>query len=1056
LPSLDHMPALWPLVGRQAELELIQRTLDGAAAGMCSALLLRGESGIGKTRLAQVAVRHAIEEGWTVASGSAYTVETGVPYALFADAFVPVLRSLGDATVTLLSRGATAQLAHVFPALAAGRQDPTDLSVSSPELKGRVLWTVAQLLAGLSSRTPLLLVIENLQWADPSSLELLHFVVRQVRQARLAIVATVNDSEADSRTALGATLRSLIDMGVAVSRTVAPLQRVEVEALLRQVLGDGVVPRDAVALLFGWTRGNPFFLEQTIKSLIATGRLKRRNGTWVGWDLEGLQLPASIRDALAIRVGLLGPAARAVADCGAVIGARLTVDGLRAATGMDSPMLLAALDELCRRNVLSGQLADEHLTYDFTHPMVRDTLYEELGIGRRAVLHAQVADALERLWGAGAADHADELAFHFVHASRGDLTPKAVRYLMRAGESALEKHADREATRYLGAALEHWDRHGVSTTQGASSPAVPVTDLVARLALANQRVGNHDAALALWERVRAGAVATGDVALIAKVERRLGLACYWRGRPADGLRHGEEGLRAAMSAGGRGLIAQLRVVMAACLVELGRPNDARGALLDALADAESSGDIALHARVHRQLLLTAIVTCSAAQARDHASQTLDLAERSGQLDVACTAHWALAVVAGLTGNARELETRLREAERIADELRSPSLRLSTAEVAIEYLAGLGEWTEALARAEQSISLARAIRSDTILARLLVWTAVIYVGRGDLERARTYLDEAAAIAGLDRKAGAHDVNSALRVQMGLAMYHNAIGAHDEAIRISRAGLALAEQSGQAIWAIYRLWPALIEAHLWKREFDEAERLSRQLRQESELIGHRLGLAWAEVGEALAQMLRGTTPALLERVIRASGELERVPFVFDATRLQREIARRYVELGDRAAAVQVLHAACTRLEKLGAAVELAGARAQLRELGVRVRAPRVSRAPSQAERTELTKRMIEVARVVASGKTNKEAARALGISDRTVSTLLSEVYKRLQITSRGQLAEWVRRGSLLGGRGRPSSGRKKAKPALKQPAGSAPGRLKPNGNSGQRTSRGQALR
>jgi len=269
-------------------------------------------------------------------------------------------------------------------------------------------------------------------------------------------------------------------------------------------------------------------------------------------------------------------------------------------------------------------------------------------------------------------------------------------------------------------------------------------------------------------------------------------------------------------------------------------------------------------------------------------------------------------------------------------------------------------------------------------------------------------------------------------MGLAMYHNALGDYDEAIRISRAGLALAEQSGQAIWAIYRLWPALIEAHLWKREFDEAESLSRQLRQASKLIGHRLGLAWAEVGESLARMLRGTTPALLDRVVRAADALERVPFVFDAARLQREIARRHVELGDRDAAVRVLERACATFETLGAAIELAGAREQLRALGVRSRLQRTAQQAAHAGRGALTERMIEVARIAATGKTNKEIGRLLGISDRTVSTTLSEAYKRLKLKNRGQLAEWVRRGNLMDRRRR-STG--VAKPARKRPADSA---------------------
>lgn len=1006
LPEL--LPPIWPLAGRAAELTLLQRLLDDAAAGSCGALLFRGEAGIGKTRLAQVATQHATELGWTVASGSAYRVETGIPYALFADALVPVLRRLGEATLSLLSRGASSHLTHIFPALTFG-QLPSDVPVNTPELKGRILWTVAQLLVSLSARAPVLLVIENLQWADPSLLELLHFIVRQVRQARVAVVATYNDTEYDAQNLLPAAIRSLVELGTATSHQVAPLRREEIDELLRRLFGDGVVPPDTVARLHAWTRGNPFFLEETIKSLVATGRLTRHDGVWSGWGagLDGLELPHSIRDALTTRVAALGEetAARTAADCAAVIGTRFGVNLLHATTGIEMPALLATLEELCRRGMLTGQRDGDRVAYDFTHPMVRDTLYAQLGLGRASLLHAQVAEALERLYGERADEHADELAFHFSEASLGELSQKAVRYLALAGKAALEKHADREAVRYLGLALDHAGRR----PPDALGEDVPeLAHLVTDLALANQRVGRHDVALALWERARTDALAQGDVGSVARIERRMALSCFWQGQLADGLQHCEDGLRAAIASGRSGLRAQLHSVAGACLMDLGRPADARAALLDALRHADHDGHAGLRARVHCALLLASVVTCAPAEAREHAARTIELAAQAGELDVVCTAHWALAVLAGLTGNVPELELQLHEAERIADELRSPALRLTTSEVAVEYLAGLGDWTTALARAEQSIALARTVRHTTILARLLVWTAVIYGGRGDLERARRYLDEATAISGANGPSP-RDVNGALRVQMGWAMYYNATGEHDNAIRISRQGLALAERSGQPIWAIYRLWPALIEAHLWKREFDEAERLSGELRQASALIGHRLGLAWADIGEGLARMLRGTTPALLERVVRGADELERVPFVFDAARLRREIARRHVELGDRAAAVRVLEQACATFDALGASGELAGAREQLRVLGVH-RHESGRAAPADG----LTERQIAIARLVAARKTNKEIGRSLGISYRTVSTHLYHIFKTLHVDSRDKLADYVRTGGLLDGR------------------------------------------
>lgn len=1009
MPAPTPLPAVWPLVGRETELRLIQQTLDAAAAGRCGALILSGESGVGKTRLAELAVQHATEHGWTVASGSAFPVESGVPYALFADALVPVFRQLGDPAITLLSRGAKSQLAYIFPAMAL--DEPPEASVvRAPEFKGRLLWTMAQLLSGIGARTPLLLVLENLQWADPSSLEMLHFLVRQIRDSRVAVIGTYNDTEFETQRALRSATRSLVELGVTIHHELAPLGRDDMEELLRRVFGKGAVPRHIIALLYERTRGNPFFLEQTLKALIATGRLEHQEGSWVGWDLEGLELPRSIRDALAIRIASLGHATRTVADFAAVIGTRLTVDVLRATTDLDMPVLLGALEELCRRNVLVGQSAGEHVTYDFAHPMIRETLYFELGVGRTALMHAQVADAIERLRGVHAAERADELAFHYVQASIGDLTPKAVLYLTLAGRSALEKHADREAARYLGAAVHHLQRQE-SKSEAGEAMAAETIPLLNDLAIASHRIGKLDEALELWAQARGSAISLGDQPRVASIERRMALACYWQGRHAEGLSHAEAGLGAiANDVDATAQRAKLRIARGACLMEMGLPDEARRALYDALADADSTGDDSLRARAHRALILAEIVTCRPAEAREHAARTLELAGRAGRLDVAGKAHWALAVLAGLTGNVSEVQSSLAQAESIADELRSPELRLLTSEVAVELLAGLGEWDTALARAEQSISLARALRQNALLPRLLVWTAVIYVGRGAFDRAKRYLDEAARLTGADLPdTMPSDVNSGLRVYMGLAVYHNARGEFADAIRVSRAGLALAEKSGHAIWAIYRLWPALIEAHLWTQEFDEVDRLLRELREASQLLNHRLGLAWVETGEALSRMLRGTTPALLQRVVASLAGLEQVPFIFDAARLRREIARRQVELGDNAAAVQVLNEACAIFERLGAAGELEGARAQLRELGASPRPRRV--APFATHDGMLSERKIAIARLVAQRKTNKEISKALANSPRTVSTQLSQIYQTLGIHSRSELAEWVRAGGLL---------------------------------------------
>ncbi|HET6760931.1 MAG TPA: ATP-binding protein, partial [Gemmatimonadaceae bacterium] len=203
-----------PLVGRSAELALLSRTIDEASKGSGRSVFVVGEGGIGKTRLAAAAAEHAARRGWSVATGRAYPVETGVPYALFSDALSPIVRQLEPATLSVLTRGGAAELGYIFPNLGTPGDKERALSGADPsEIKARLLWSFTQFLIRLSSRQPLLIVLENLQWADASSLELLHFVARQIDRQKIVLLGTYNEAERDSNAFLRSTEQSLLGIG---------------------------------------------------------------------------------------------------------------------------------------------------------------------------------------------------------------------------------------------------------------------------------------------------------------------------------------------------------------------------------------------------------------------------------------------------------------------------------------------------------------------------------------------------------------------------------------------------------------------------------------------------------------------------------------------------------------------------------------------------------------------------------------------------------------------------------------------------------------------------
>ncbi|HKN57617.1 MAG TPA: BREX system ATP-binding domain-containing protein, partial [Gemmatimonadaceae bacterium] len=449
-----------PLVGRGAELAVLAKNIDDAAKGGGRSVFIVGEGGIGKTRLATAAADRARKKGWSVAIGRAYPVETGVPYALFSDALLPLVSKLDPAALSLLTRGGAAELGYVFPHLSQSEsRGGASVGADPSEIKARLLWNFTQFLGRLSAKQPLCIVLENLQWADASSLELLHFTARQIGEHKIVLIGTYNDSERDANAVLRNTEQSLLRLGCLTIQKLTPLARPEIEELVSLMFGsDRDSTRHFSTLLYDWTRGNPFFVEETVKSLVESGALTRQDGHWTGWEMETIPLPPTIRDVLRARVDRLPQDARTLANLAAVIGTRAPHETLSKVSGLDEPKIITALDELIAQRVLRETDDVDAIHYDFTHPLLQQVLYSELGQARARLLHAMIAEALESLYGDAALAHADELALHFARAHSPPLARKAIRYLHAAGRSALEKYANREAANYLDAALEQLDQ----------------------------------------------------------------------------------------------------------------------------------------------------------------------------------------------------------------------------------------------------------------------------------------------------------------------------------------------------------------------------------------------------------------------------------------------------------------------------------------------------------------------------------------------------------------------------------------------------------------------
>lgn len=992
-----------PLVGRSAEFATLSAALDAASNGRGSVHFLIGEGGIGKTRLATAVADAATAKGFARVAGRSYPVETGIPYALFADGYLPLLRAMPSSMLQVLARGSVAELATLFPPLRA--EGISTAALDEYELKPRLLDAFSRFVQRLAQREPQFVLLENLHWSDPSSLELLHVIARGAAAHKLVLICTYDDTRRDGNPTLRATERSLRSLDAIVVHQLPHLTPLETRELVRRQFNvNAEVIEGFATLLHARTQGNPFFIEETLASLINDGRLREENGRWAGWEVNELAMPGTVRDAIGSRLERLTEGARQVATIAAATGGTVPHALLERLSGLGGEALLSAVDELRGDRILVETEAQRGLGYEFAHPLLREVLYTSLSRARARALHGQIADALEAELGAEALAHAGQLAAHFVRADSPAAAPRALRYLVVAGRSALERGASHEAAETLGAALriaEGTGETGAQVRLGAEE-LEGLLDLAAR---ARQRLGDLSGAAGLWQRAVALAEARGDHARAASHERRLGVTAFWQGGYDDALSHYDRGLAAVAHDAPR--TAQLLLARSAVHLELGSATEALADIHRAREIAEGVGDAALRSRAHHALQLAAIWRGPASEAREHGARALALAREAGDLAAQWSAEWALAVHAGLTGHSAELVEHVGAANALADALQSPVLRLRADEVLLEYRAGAGEWDSALALADRAIADARAFSQHTLLPRVLVWSSLIHFARGDVARGTPQMEEAWSLARADRaKDGAHvNVHAAVPVHVSRAAMHVARREFREALEVAEAGIALADRTGYLVWAVHRLVPIAGEAALELRDFDRARAHGTRLKADSERLGHPLGLAWADACFGLIRWLQGDPQGAIPELEAAATALEAIPFVYHGARVRHVLADAYIATGDHANAAKQLRLAHDTLARLGAVPAQDAARNRLRDIGARPPTRTVAEGVGS-----LTPREVEIAILVAARKSNKEIGSALEISARTVGTHLSNIFTKLNVDSRGALTDLVREGKL----------------------------------------------
>jgi tetratricopeptide (TPR) repeat protein len=416
-----------PFVGRERELGQIAAALDGARAGRGQLVMLAGEPGIGKTSVADRAAALAAERGFTVLWGRCWEAGGAPAYWPWLDLIAELARGLDEATLLRALGDGGALLAEIVPELQA-RLPEMPAGAAPPVEEGRFrLWrAVSALVHEAAKAKPAFIVLDDLHAADQSSLSLLHFVARQLRPMRVLLLGSYRDVEARMDAATGDLLARVGREGTTLS--LARLDRATSARLVQERVGS--VGADVEARVFDRSQGNPLFLGEML-------RLWNEQGDDA--IAEGV-VPSGVRDVIRQRLDRVAAETRALIDLAAVAGDEIDAPLLAAAAGRDAAWVAARVAEAGR----AGVLADRGGRRRFGHALFREELYRELPEGERRALHGRVADALERLAPAQAA----EIAHHTLEGPP-EMLERAVEHAIRAATRAQDLLAYDEAVRVL-------------------------------------------------------------------------------------------------------------------------------------------------------------------------------------------------------------------------------------------------------------------------------------------------------------------------------------------------------------------------------------------------------------------------------------------------------------------------------------------------------------------------------------------------------------------------------------------------------------------------------
>jgi predicted ATPase/DNA-binding CsgD family transcriptional regulator len=993
-----HQPVVCPvLIDRMNELAILHALIDEAKSGRGRVVLLYGEAGVGKSRLLAEVKSHAAAHDFLLLQGSCFPTDHTIPYAPLLD----LLRSYLTSHSSAFSDPEGMQVAQAFLPLLPEIEYLLPNASALPSLtpldpepeKRRRFETLARFLTNQAQVHPVLLVVEDLHWCDDTSLDLLYYLARRYCSAYpLLVLLTYRSDELDAN--LRHFLAQMDRERLAQEVPIARLKREGVEAMLRAIFALSIATYlELLDPIFTLTDGNPFFVEEILTSLIASGEIYYANGLWERKPLGELHIPRSVQDAVQQRTDQLSEPTRQILTMAAVAGRRFDFALLQELSSYDEEYLLVLVKEMIAAQVVVEESEEQ---FAFRHALTRQAIYSDLLVRERKALHRRIAVTMERLYAPALEAHLADLAYHFYEAGAWE---QARTYGQLAGEQAERLYAPQIVIEQATRALDACER-------GSIAPPASLNRLRGR---GYETLGKFELAHADFKATLKLAQHAKDLKAEWQALIDLGFLLAQRDYSQAGTyfqqalalaRHMDDPITLAHSLNRLGNwhlnIEQLQEALlyhkeALTLFQHEQDQHGLAETYDLLGMTATLGGDLLQGTVNYQRAVALFQELDDRQGL--ASSLATLAVLGGEYETETMVPASTSFVECLQYG--------EQAIKIAREIGQRSAEIYALCGLGQLLGPRGEYAYALKVAQEGLALAKQIEHHEWMTNGHWELGTLYLDLLALPEARASLEQAFTLA--------NEVGSWNWIRIVSGFLARVLILQED-FKQGESILTNALESDAPMQTIGQrlVWAARAELALARGEhrlaLDITERL---IATAANLTGERvIPHLWKLRGEALAGLHH---EAEAEAALRAAQETALAqglrPLYW---RICVALGRLYQAQRHREEARQAFDTAQTTIEELAVPILDEQLRAKfLSSATLRLPRPRPLTLHRVTKQTfgGLTEREREVAILIANGKSNREIAERLVVGNRTVEVHVSNILSKLGFTSRAQIAVWA---------------------------------------------------